>query len=91
MVHFDEFLKTSSLWSNSVTRQVNFNRTKIGGKCQNSKVRLEKKDKYENCFAVCLLCKARLHYANRPFRFQFSLEVSKDEFRKIGILNLHFL
>ena len=25
-----------SLWSNSVTRQVSFNRTKIGGKCQNS-------------------------------------------------------
>ena len=35
MVHFDEFLKTWSLCSNSVTRQVSFNRTKIGGKCQN--------------------------------------------------------
>ena len=31
---FGEFLKTWSLRSNSVTRQVNFNRTKIGGKCQ---------------------------------------------------------
>ena len=29
------FLKTWSLRSNIVTRQVNFNRTKIGGKCQN--------------------------------------------------------
>ena len=35
MVHFDEFLKTWSLRSKSVTRQVCFNRTKIGGKCQN--------------------------------------------------------
>ena len=34
MVHFGEFLKTWSLRSNSVTRQVSFNRTKIGGKCQ---------------------------------------------------------
>ena len=38
MVHFGEFLKTWSLRSNSVTRQVSFNRTKIGGKCQNSKI-----------------------------------------------------
>ena len=37
MVHFGEFLKTWSLRSNSVTRQVNFNRSKISGKCQNSK------------------------------------------------------
>ena len=38
MVHFGDFLKTWRLRSNSVTRQVNFNRTKIGGKCQNSNV-----------------------------------------------------
>ena len=31
-----EILKTWNLRSNSVTRQVNFNRAKIGGKCQNS-------------------------------------------------------
>ena len=36
MVNLENFLKTWSLRSNSVTRQVNFNRTKIGGKCQNS-------------------------------------------------------
>ena len=36
MVKFGEILKTWSLRSNSVTRQVSFNRTKIGGKCQNS-------------------------------------------------------
>ena len=34
MVDFGEFLKIWSLRSNSVTRQVSFNRTKIGGKCQ---------------------------------------------------------
>ena len=32
---FGEILKTWSLQSNSVTRYVNYNRTKIGGKCQN--------------------------------------------------------
>ena len=37
---FREFLKTRSLLSNSVTRQVSFNRTKIGGKCQNSKIQM---------------------------------------------------
>ena len=36
MVHFGEFLKSWSLRSNSVTRHVSFNRTKIGEKCQNS-------------------------------------------------------
>ena len=40
MVHFDEFLKTWSLRSYSVTRQVTLNRTKIGGKCQSSKIRM---------------------------------------------------
>ena len=37
---FGEFLKTWSLRSNSVTRQVSFSRTKIGGKCQNSKIQM---------------------------------------------------
>ena len=36
IINFGEFLKTWSLRSNSITRQVSFNRTKIGGKCQNS-------------------------------------------------------
>ena len=40
MVHFGEFLKTWSLRSNSVTRQVSFNRTKIDGKCQNWKLQM---------------------------------------------------
>ena len=37
MVNFGEFLKTWSLRSNRVTRQVSFNRSKNGGKCQNWK------------------------------------------------------
>ena len=37
MVHFGEVLRTWSLRSNSVTRQVSFNRTKIGGKYKNYK------------------------------------------------------
>jgi len=37
IVYFGEFLKTWSLRSNSVTGQVNFNRTKIGEKFQNAK------------------------------------------------------
>ena len=40
MVHFGEFLKSFILRSNSVTRQVTFNLTKIGGKCKNSKIEM---------------------------------------------------
>ena len=40
MVHFGEFLKTWSLRSNRVSRQVSFNRSKIGGKCQNWKIQM---------------------------------------------------
>ena len=40
MVHFGEFLKTWSLRSNSVTRQVSFNRTNIGRKRQNSEIQM---------------------------------------------------
>ena len=35
VVNFGEFLKTTSFWSNSVTRQVNFDWTKIG---ENAKI-----------------------------------------------------
>ena len=37
---FGEFVKNWSLRSNSVTRQVNFNWEKIGGKYQNSKIQM---------------------------------------------------
>ena len=48
MVHFGEFLKTWSLRSNSVTRQVSFNRAKIGGKCQNSKIQMRHFEWFSN-------------------------------------------
>ena len=40
MVNFDEFLKTLTLRSNSVARQVTFDMTKIDVKCQNSKIQM---------------------------------------------------
>ena len=40
MVQFGEFLKTYSLRSNRVTRQVSFNGSTIGGKCQNWKFQM---------------------------------------------------
>ena len=48
MVHFGEFLKTWSLRSNSVTRQVSFNKTKIGEKCQNSKIQMRYFELFSN-------------------------------------------
>ena len=54
MFHFVEFLKTRRLLSNSVTRQVNLNRTKMSAKFQNWKVQMwhfrwfSNKVKYEN-------------------------------------------
>ena len=47
-VHGGEFLKTWSLRSNSVTKQVSFNRTTIGGKCQNSKIQMRHFGWYSN-------------------------------------------
>ena len=58
MVQFDEFLKTWSLRSNSVTRQVSFDRTKIGGKCQNSNFQKRHLELFSNnvvCFWHSLL------------------------------------
>ena len=40
MFNFGEFLKTWILRSNSVTRQVTFEMTKIGGKCQSWKIQM---------------------------------------------------
>ena len=48
MVHLGEFLKIWSLQSNSVTRQVKFNRTKIGGKCQNWKIQMRHFEQISN-------------------------------------------
>ena len=62
MVHFGEFLKTWSLRSNRVTRQVSFNRTKNGGKCQNSNAT------FWVIFKQCVWCqKSKLLYENLTF------------------------
>ena len=48
MVNLGDLLKTWSLRSNSVTRQVKFNRTKIGEKCQNSKIQMRHFEWFSN-------------------------------------------
>ena len=53
MLHFSEFFKTWSMRSNSVTRQVSFNRTKIGGKCQNSNTT------FRVIFKQCVCCRTK--------------------------------
>ena len=55
MVHFGEFLKTWSLRSNSVTRQVSFNKTKVGGKCQNWKTQMRHFGWFSNTVHVYLI------------------------------------
>ena len=57
MVNFDGFLKNWSLWSNSVTRQVIFNKTNIGGKWQNWKIQMRHFCVIFNIF--CKYCKSR--------------------------------
>ena len=56
MVHFGEFLKTWSLWSNSVTRGQKEN----GGKCQNWKIIMRDFEYFSNFmfmlrFFICVL------------------------------------
>ena len=60
MVQFGELLKTWSLLSNSVTRLVVFNRTKIGGKCQNS--RHNSNATFWVIFKQCELCRCPFLY-----------------------------
>ena len=52
MVNFGVFLKTLSLKSNSVTRQVSFKRTKIGGKCQNKFIFSNYRDEDETFLVI---------------------------------------
>ena len=48
MVNFGEFLKTCSLLSYNVTKQINFNRAKIDGKCQYSEVQMRHFESFSN-------------------------------------------
>ena len=59
MVDFGEFLKTWSLRSNSVTREVNFNRTKIGGTYRNSNATF---------WVIFKQCKLRTGYVIVPYK-----------------------
>ena len=59
IVHFCEFLKISSLRSNSVTRQVTLNRTKIGGKCQNQKFKCDILGNFQTIFLSAFGAKFR--------------------------------
>ena len=52
MVNFDEFLKSEGCGQNSVTRQVTFNRTKTGRKCQNFKFQMRHFDLFSNIVSV---------------------------------------
>ena len=73
MVHFGEFLKTWSLRSNSVTRQVTFNRTKIGGKCQNSKIQMWHFEWFSNTvqWVYCSLHPQRFKLPGRKLKVEF--------------------
>ena len=48
IVNFGECLKTWSWRTNNVVRQVNFNRTKIGGKRQSSKIQMRHFEEFPN-------------------------------------------
>ena len=59
MAHFGEFLKTYSLRSNSVTRQVSFNRKKL---VENAKIRKNQMRHFEYFSNNVMLCTARSYY-----------------------------
>ena len=72
MVHLGEFLKTWSLRSNSVTRQVGFNGTKIGRKCQNWKIQMRHFEWFLN--TVSQLSKySQLHFCLRTCLVHFKV------------------
>ena len=103
MVRFGEFLKARSLRTNSVTRQVKFNRTKIGGKCQNSKIQMRHFTLFKQCdtlqkslkksyFAIFLvICLLTVYYKNNVNLFLFILSEHKmidDEVTLLSSLDL---
>ena len=75
MVTFDKFLQNWSLWSNSVTRQVTFKKTKIGGKSQTAKN--QKYDILSDFQTICD-CLRILSAFNWSFKESASLEASAE-------------
>ena len=71
MVNLASFLKTWSLRSNNAARQINFNRTKIGEKCQNSKATFWVI--FKQCDFVDSKKKSGLHSVRSPRIFHSSI------------------
>ena len=74
IVHFGEFLflKSWSLRSNCVTRQVSLNRTKIGGKCQNSKILMRHFEWFSNTVILwCIFGRNWISLENYEIVFSF--------------------
>ena len=62
MFNLASFGKPWSLRSNSVTRLVNFNRTKIGEKCQNSKIQMRHLGWFSNNVQPSRRLRRKLHF-----------------------------
>ena len=75
MVQFGEFLKTWSLRSISITRHVSFNRTKIGGKCQNWKTQM----RHIGWFSNTVLDQwSRINFISEAFQFADWIDFNQD-------------
>ena len=74
IVHFGEFMKTQSLRSNSVSRQVNFERTKIGKKCQNSKSKMS--HFFQN---VCIVSQVYIYLKSPDESFKMARKRNKTK------------
>ena len=83
MVHFGEFLKTWRLRSNIVTRQVSFNRTKIGGKCQNKKLKCDILSNFQTMWTF-KKGKTRIAFHKNPWLLSF---FNLSEKKENGYLN----
>ena len=84
MVHFGEFLNTWSLWSNSVTRQVSFKRTKIGEKCRNSNAKFwvikEKEEKMHHVFLSRSIEKNEINLKEKKYLRSCSITIDRENY-----------
>ena len=84
MVNFGKFLKTWSLRSNSVIRQVSFNRTKIGGKCQNSNATFWVI--FKPCASILKFCHFQSLIERRDIQLSGLVDVYQDRQRRPAAL-----
>ena len=75
MIHLGDFFETYSFGINSVTRQVNFDRTKIGGKCQIRKIQMRHFESFSNSARVLVKVSCWME--------GFWREISKETFKAI--------